>query len=172
MIVMVLVVTGGMLYWNVQEKNKQAILQGQVDIMEANAKIVTDLQAQVATEQNRIPDIQTKVKFIEDLRVYNVGYPALYEKVAKYTYSRVNYTSMSISGGQMKIKAHARSLGDCGRYLLNMYRGTDLFKTVTISGIPGSWAPGQVIGGFDFDVTCVLVTSPAAPAAPTGTVAL
>jgi Tfp pilus assembly protein PilN len=172
MIVLVLAVTAGMLYWNVQEKNKANALQIQVDAMEANAKQVSDLQAQVTAEQGRIPDVQGKVKFIEDLRAYNLGYPALYEKVARYTYSRVNYTSMQISSGQLKIKAHARSLGDCGRYLLNMYRGTDLFKSVTISGIPSSWTHGQVIGGFDFDVTCGLVSYPVAPAAPAGTVAL
>ncbi|HUV04269.1 MAG TPA: hypothetical protein VMX94_04105 [Armatimonadota bacterium] len=167
----------GMLGWWIMLSNKQKQLQAQVADMEMRAQEVMRLEQAVQAEESRIPVVQAKVGFIEGVMDYNLQAPRLYEELAKYTYSRVQYRSLAPSGSQLVIDARARTLGDCGRYLMNMYRATHLFNSVAISGVPG-WPPaGGGAGattpgapeagpttGFDFQVTCALVQPIAPPA--------
>lgn len=174
-------VLAGMLAWWLTLSNRQKELAVMVADMEAKAAEVTRIEQQAQQEENRIPVIQAKVDFIEAVLEYNLQIPKLYEEIAKYTYGRIQLKSMQASGGTVQIQAHARTLGDCGRYLMNMYRATHLFSSVTISGVPG-WPAGaggqagQMVSvgpygtsvpapqqpsadgqGFDFNVTCTMV---------------
>jgi hypothetical protein len=162
----------GMFAWWFMLGNKEIILTGQVDEMELKTSILNDLQKQVDSEKAKLPPVESKVKFMEDLMAYNVKVPQLYEELAKYTYARILYKSVTPAGSNLTIQAHAGSLADCGRYLMNMYRATHIFNSVTISAVPG-WsgtdaAPAQGAAapssGFDFTVTCALVNPIAAPA--------
>lgn len=136
----------GMAAWifklSVTERNQIAL----VTTTEAEAKRVEALEAEVATAQAKIPPVKAKTQYITDVLTYNEKLPALYEEVTKYTYNRIEYRSMSASGQSMQISAHARTIGDCGRYLLNMYRAGHIFSSVSISAIPG-WPAGSSGGG-------------------------
>ena len=159
--VLLLGVAVGMFAWYSVLAAKQRELTVQVADMEAKANEVKALETQVAAEKAKSPTLQNKVGFIENVMNYNLEYPKLYEELAKYTYSRILYRSVEPSGTQLKIAASARSVGDCGRYLLNMYRATHVFSGVTIDSVPG-WS-GTIPRGFDFTVTCNLVKPIAAP---------
>jgi len=158
----------GMLAWWAVLNSKQKGLQAQVTDMEMKAQEVARLEQEAQAEESRMPVIQAKVAFIEGLKEYNLQIPKLYEELAKYTYSRVLYRSVQPSGSQLTIEAHARTLGDCGRYLMNLYRATHLFSSVAISGVPG-WPSGggggvsELPSGFSFQVTCALVQQIAPP---------
>jgi Tfp pilus assembly protein PilN len=115
-----------------------------VQAKEQDAAAAEDLERQVvAIEKERdewkakLPPIQQKLDFIKNVLDYNKKYPKLFEDVAKWTYEKVAYTAMSSDGAQITMTARASSLDDIGRFLLNMYRATDLFTEVTISGVPG-----------------------------------
>ena len=101
--------------------------KGKVDALIAEAKGVRD----------SIGPINQKLAFIDAVLKYNQEFPKLYEEIAKWTYEKVSYTSMQCNGSGVQMQARVKSLDDLGRYLLNMYRATDLFTSVTISGIPG-----------------------------------
>lgn len=183
--VLFIAIVFGMFAWWFMLGNKEIILTGQVDEMELKTSILNDLQKQVDGEKAKLPPVESKVKFIEDLMAYNLKVPQLYEELAKYTYARILYKSVTPAGNQLTIQAHAGSLADCGRYLMNMYRATHIFNSVTINAVPG-WSDsagaaqgaGQPAGqpaaaepssGFDFTVTCALVNPISAPAyAPPG----
>lgn len=109
---------------------------------EAEAKRVEALQAEVAAAQAKIPPVKAKTDYIKEVLNYNEVLPKLYEDITKYTYNRIEYKSINASGQQLSISAHARTIGDCGRYLLNMYRAGHLFRSVSISAIPG-WPAGS-----------------------------
>ena len=141
-----IVLAAGMAAWifklSVTERNQTAL----VTTTEAEAKRVEALEAEVITAQAKIPPVKAKTQYITEVMDYNEKLPALYEEVTKYTYNRIEYRSMSASGQSMQISAHARTIGDCGRYLLNMYRAGHIFTSVAISAIPG-WPAGSSGGG-------------------------
>lgn len=161
MIVLVVCVAGGMFAWLMMLNNHKQELTEQVTLMEQKMAEVKAIEAQAIAEEAKAPIMQGKVTFFDALAAYNVEYPKLYAELAKYTYSRVLYRSVEPSGTQLKIGATARSVGDCGRYLLNMYRATHIFNSVTIDAVPG-WG-GAITQGFDFSVTCNLVKPINAP---------
>lgn len=162
--VLFLGVVAGMVAWHLSLAAKERDLTVQVADMQQKVNEVRSLETQAAAEEQRLPVIQGKVAFIESVMQYNLEYPKLYEELAKYTYNRIMYTSVDPSGGQLKVGAHARSIGDCGRYLLNMYRASHVFSSVGIDGVPG-WPHQGAQGdqGFDFNVTCNLVRPIAVP---------
>jgi len=153
------VVLGGMLGWWFTLNKARADLQVRVQDMEARRDEVTALQKRVESEEARIPPIQQRLDFIDGLLAYTDKIPDLYEEVARYTYGRVLYRSIQPAADSLTIQAYSRSLGDCGRYLLNMYRASHIFSSVTITAVPGY--PSDVTRGgegFEFTVTCRLVT--------------
>lgn len=161
-----------MLSWSAKKNAEIVALQAQADQLETQAAEVTALQAQATAEKSKSPTLQAKVQFMEDLQKYNLEVPKLYEEVAKYTYNRVVYNSMQLNGGSIQMSAHAATLGDCGRFLLNMYRASHLFTSVSINpSIPG-WPPGvnsiATGGGLDFTVNCGLVKTITAPSYNSG----
>ncbi len=134
----------GMIFWWIMLRNTERNLNVRVTDMEAKAGQVATLQQQVDAATAKIPPYEAKVKFIEDLQAYNVKVPKLYEDLAKYTYAKILYKSVQPAGTTLTIQAHANSIGDCGRYLLNMYRAQHLFTSVSINegAIPGWPAQG------------------------------
>lgn len=156
--VLFVVLIAAMLAWWSALGAKQKELQTQIAQAQILADEVTRLQGQLQTEQGKAPPIESKVKFVDDLMAYNLKTPKLYEELARFTYNRIAYSSVEInSNNQLAIQAHARTVGDCGRYLLNMYRASHIFKSVTINAVPG-WPstgsgssaaamPGGMMGG-------------------------
>jgi hypothetical protein len=173
-----------LLTWWISISNKQKDLETRVAEAEMRAQQVLAIEQQRDVEKAKLPTIKAKVDFMDALMAYNLEAPKLYEEIAKYTYGRVRLLSIQPSGGnQVTIQAHARTLGDCGRYLMNLYRAQHIFSSVTISGVPTGWPPGSASSGspggpiqqpiasqisqptvqspqepgFDFTVTCTLV---------------
>jgi len=173
-----MLVLGCMVTWWVMLGKKESNLEIYVAEMEQKADQVKALKELVRAEEAKIPPVEAKVDFIEGVMAYNVKVPNLYEELAKYTYTRVLYRSVSPSNNQLTIQAYARSVGDCGRYLLNLYRASHIFRSVAISEVPGyPTGGGEAAGpalfaetgtaelaqltvlprGFEFTVTCTLV---------------
>jgi len=156
-----LAVLAAMVGWWYTLDKKKAELTIQVQDMEQKRDQVVALEQLAKAEEDKIPPIQQKVDFIKAVLDYNEMYPKLYEELARYTYGRILYKSIQPTSDTLTIQAHARTLGDCGRYLLNMYRATHLFSSVTISAVPGY--PSDRRAGFDFTVTCKLLKPIVAP---------
>lgn len=97
---------------------------------------VKGIQQQAQQMRDSIKPIKQKLDFINQVLDYNLAYPKLYEQIARWTYEKITLYSLTCDGKEVKMAARAKSLDDVGRYLLNMYRATDLFTEVTISGIP------------------------------------
>ena len=151
---------------------------------EKQAKAAEDLQAKVASVQaeasaqtDLVAPINAKVTFINDVLKYNTKYPELFEKVAGWTYDQIVLSSMNTSGGTLTMSARAKSLEDLGRYLLNMYRATDLFTSVSISNVPSYPGKAAVPNNgrgpiiqtpLDFTVTCQLKETFSPPTPPSG----
>lgn len=184
------VVIVSMLSWRFALSNNERKLSMQVEEMKQKAAIVDAINAQIPVEQQKTQTLKTKVDFIEAVMNYNLEYPALFEELAKYTYSRIQYMEIkpSATDNTIQISAYARSVGDCGRYLLNMYRAQHLFSSViidsgtfphwesgnhTVGGIltSGSGSQGSIFDalveqGFTFNIKCTLIKPIVAPTAP------
>jgi hypothetical protein len=166
-LVIFVVIFATMLAWSGKKSAELAKWEEDATQMEQQAAQVQAIQSQVQAEQAKGPALQTKVNFQNDLEKYNVVVPKLYEDVSKWTYNRIVYSSMSVSGNSLQMQAHARTLGDAARYLMNMYRATELFSAVNMGFSVPSWPAGtQSIadsGGLDFQVSCTLITPINAP---------
>lgn len=114
---------------------------------EAIEKEVVAIEGERDAWKAKIPPIKSKLDFINNVLEYNKQFPKLYEEIAKWTYEKISYVGMTCDGTQVSMAARARSLDDLGRYLLNMYRATDLFTEVTIAGVPGYPAGANSFGG-------------------------
>jgi hypothetical protein len=155
---------GGMVTWWFMLGKKEADLKSQLAIMNVTKAQVEALENTIKAEEAKIPPIKDRMDYFHSVMDYNGKFPALYEELARYTYERVLYRSVQPSNNALTIQAHAKSLGDCGRYLLNIYRARHIFSDVKISSVPGY--PSNPMGGFDFTVTCSLVNPIDPPAIP------
>lgn len=116
---------------------------------EALEQEVLGIEKEVAEwKNNKIPPVQKKLTFINDIIAYNQKYPQLYEEIAKWTYEKISYVGLASNGSEVNMVARAKNLEDLGRFLLNMYRAQDLFTEVVISGVPGYPMSSADGGGF------------------------
>lgn len=164
--ILVVAVAAGMVTWIFMLNRKEADLRAQLAIMNERKAQVEALENTIKAEEAKIPPIKDRMDYFNAVMQYNTAYPKLYEELAKYTYERVLYRSIQPTSDSLEISAHARTIGDCGRYLLNIYRARHLFSNVTISSVPGY--PNNPNAGFDFTVNCTLlnpINPPAIPAA-------
>ena len=133
---LVVVIAGGMTFYTKLRNNVQTTEQ-LATVTEAWEARVQGIQKQGQDMTASIQPLQQKIDFISGVLEYNQKFAALYEQVGKWTYERVVYASMQSDGNVVAMQARAKSLDDVGRFLLNMYRATDLFTEVMISGVPG-----------------------------------
>mgnify|MGYP001025863736 CR=1 FL=1 len=155
---------GGMVAWWYTLGKKEADLKEQLVVMNQRKDQVLALENTIKAEEAKIPPIKERMDYFRAVMAYNTKFPELYEELAKYTYERILYRSIQPSNNSLTIQAHAKSIGDAGRYLLNMYRARHLFSGVQISAVPGY--PSNLLAGFDFTVTCSLVNPIDPPAVP------
>jgi len=145
-VVLVMIIVGGTAF-SMSTRSAAADMEQQAATAEANKARVEGIEQQAQKMLESVKPMQQKLDFINAVLSYNGEYPKLYEEVAKWTYEKVSYLLMSCDGSTLTIAAKAKSLDDVGRYLLNMYRATDLFSEVVISGVPGYGAQ-QTMGGM------------------------
>lgn len=142
---------------------KYSDLQIKLAEAEAGQRRVEQLRADAQRAKQETQLKLSKVQYIEAVLQYNEKVPALYEQLAKYTYKNIVYRSVTPSNTQITIEAYARNIGDAGRYLLNMYKATDLFSSVSISAVPGyPQAVTTVVGGVRQAPSAPTVQLPAA----------
>ncbi|MCE5315705.1 MAG: hypothetical protein ABFD49_07920 [Armatimonadota bacterium] len=139
---LVAIAVGGFTY--ASNLGKQ-VAQKEADAQAAEAwqARVEGIQKQAQEQTASIQPIKSKLDFINSVLKFNEEYPKLYAQVAKWTYDKVMYTALACDGTQVVLTARTKNLDYLGRYLLNMYRATDLFTEVTISGVPGYRQNGQ-----------------------------
>jgi Tfp pilus assembly protein PilN len=138
-------------------------LQGDVDKEKVLAEETIAYEARVKAIQAERDKLKAdmaptlaKLKFINDVLKYNLEYPALYEKVARWTYEKAVLDAVSSDGTNVTVQGRVKNLDDLGRYLLNMYCATDLFTEVRITQASGFGAKGETV-------------NQSAPAGPMGT---
>lgn len=149
-VLFVAVIAGGITY--ASRVSAQAAAEEQLaDATVQLETIVKGIQAEEAGWKTKTTPVQQKLDFINSVLKFNNVYPDLFERVARWTYENVQYTSLSCDGTVVTLNARAKSLDDIGRFLLNMYRATDLFTQVGISGVPGYGQSGQNGGGPSYD---------------------
>ena len=183
--VLVAVVIVCMLLWYKGLGSANADLQRRLEEVQATERQVKAYQAETQTARQESQGIRAKVKFINDIMEYNKLVPQIYEELARYTYKNILYTKISVAQAQITIDAYTRSMGDAGKYLLNLYKASDLFTSVSISAVPGypqavstelvgaSGGPGQAYtqtpGALPYPtITGLLSNSLAAGEAPPG----
>lgn len=161
-VVLIAIVVGGLTYASklgkdVSDREAAAVTAEQWQ------KKVEDIQKQASDQKSSVKPIQDKLDFINAVLKFNGVYPKLYSDVAKWTYEKVMYTGMACDGTQLIISARTKNLDYLGRYLLNMYRATDLFTEVTISGVPGYGKDSQSLTNAGFGGSAAGAALPATP---------
>lgn len=146
-ILLVAIIVGGITFTRVKLAPEIDKWSMKADAAEAIQTEVTKIEGERDAELAKLPPIKAKSDFINNVHQYNTEYPKLYEEIAKWTYDKVCYVALVCDGTQVAIKARVKSLDDLGRFLLNMYRATDLFTEVAISGVPGYQSSQQNSGG-------------------------
>lgn len=157
-ILLVAIIVGGITY---NAKLHAAVLDMQEQANQAKQykARVDDINAEAQKIEAETKPINEKLDFINAVLDYNTQYPRLYEEIAKWTYEKVQYISLQPSqdGTSVQMQMRVKTLDDLGRYLLNMYRATDLFTSVTISQLPGYPRSGGLdmsmpsLGGIDYE---------------------
>ncbi|MCE5322638.1 hypothetical protein LLG46_04885 [bacterium] len=148
-VVLIAIIVGGFVF-STNLGNQVSQKESEAQAAEAWQSRVEGIQKQAADQQASVKPIKDKLDFINSVLKFNGVYPKLFSDVAKWTYEKVMYTGMACDGTQLVITAQTKNLDYLGRYLLNMYRATDLFTEVTISGVPGYGDAGaaSVANGF------------------------
>ncbi len=133
---LLVVIIGGGIAYGIKLRGDVAKMEEMAVAAEQWEAKVKGIQQQTQQVRDSIKPIKQKLDFINQVLEYNLAYPKLYEQIARWTYEKITLYSLTCDGKEVKMAARAKSLDDVGRYLLNMYRATDLFTEVTISGIP------------------------------------
>lgn len=136
-VVVLLVVVAGGIGYTMKLNKDTAEMKAQADTVEQLSKQVDSLKGQAQSTRSGIAPVQDRINFFKAVQDYNLQYPKLYEDLAQFTYAKIIYSQLTPSGSTLNINAYAPSLSDAGRYLLNLYKATHIFSSVTISAVPG-----------------------------------
>jgi hypothetical protein len=142
---------------------------------DTEAQAVEALGQKADGELAKIAPLQAKVTFVQGVRYFNLLVPQIYRNAAKYTYNKVEYSSMNASGDTLSISAMVQDLSDVGRFYLTLFANPDI-TAISIKGMPG-WPnaasqstplPGEGNvnpnrGGFPLAVTAKLAQSVSPP---------
>jgi cell division protein FtsB len=174
-----------MLALTMMYEQKIARTNEQLQQVEVRAQQVEALEKQAADLRAEVKPIQDKIKYIRDVMTYNRKMVGVLQELARYTYRKVSYESVTPGegGSTLTIVGVAPSIMDSGRYLLGLYRATNLFSGLTFSGVPGyrsgAGDSGQQAGGglaalqgalspVRFTAVCTLREPLVAPTPPGG----
>ncbi len=135
--VLVLAVIVGMLFYYKTLRDHHNNLKNELAAVQVIEQRVKQLQAETQKIKSDNQTILNKVKFINDVLEYNLKVPRLYRELAKYTYKNIVYSQITVTSNQITIEAYARNISDAGQYLLNLYKATHLFSSVSINAVPG-----------------------------------
>jgi len=184
LLVVLLVVS---IFWKIKINESTSQIQKKIDIANNYKKQIDAINLEISNRQAEVAYFQIRVDGIKKVLDFNKTIPGPFLEVAKWTYEKVQYTSLGINGSSVTIEARARSLDDIGRYILNLYKASDTFNPGSISltidgmgsgggtsasgmsGMPGmggmpSGMPGM--GGSSMPGAMPNMTTPSAIASP------
>lgn len=115
-----------------QYENQKKLADAAVQTKKEN----DDKKALAVSTKDGVAPIQTKLNFIKDTHAYTLKWVKLYHTLAKYTDLKIIYSSATVSGTTMSIRAYSPSIAEIGRYLEQIYDDPD-FQFVSIDRLPG-----------------------------------
>lgn len=131
--VILLVIIGIGIFWHIQINNQIKDLDKKIEIANGYKKQIDAIEGEISQRQQEVAYYQVRVDAIEGVLDFNKTIPAPFYEVAKWTYEKVQYTSLSITGSQVAIRGRARTINDIARYILNLYKAKDSFNPGTVS---------------------------------------
>lgn len=139
-------VTGGSLAYNYMYLVPQAETQeGLANTAQGLRTQIDGVNAKTQEITAQAGPVQQRLDFVNAVQAYNRAWPALYNQLAKYTDTKLVYSSAQVSGDSMTINAYTPSIEEVGRYLEEIYKEPD-FSSVTIDHLPGY--PESVINKY------------------------
>lgn len=181
-------VAGSLVYYTARQ-GVTTELEGQADAKAqeaaAAAAIVSGIKAESAKLREQIAPIGDRVKFVKDVRFYNAWVQKIYRRAAQYTDSRVEYSSMAVTGGTLAMTGYVTAgpqpgvtaVDNLARYLITFYGNPDV-TAVSVTGPPGWERPSQTnvnplaqpttnsARGFSFSVNATLLKALQRPVLP------
>ena len=130
LLVVLLVVS---IFWKIKINESTSQIQKKIDIANNYKKQIDAINLEISNRQAEVAYFQIRVDGIKKVLDFNKTIPGPFLEVAKWTYEKVQYTSLGINGSSVTIEARARSLDDIGRYILNLYKASDTFNPGSIS---------------------------------------
>lgn len=130
LLVVLLVVS---IFWKIKINESTSQIQKKIDIANNYKKQIDAINLEISNRQAEVAYFQIRVDGIKKVLDFNKTIPGPFLEVAKWTYEKVQYTSLGINGPSVTIEARARSLDDIGRYILNLYKASDTFNPGSIS---------------------------------------
>ncbi|MBW3625300.1 MAG: hypothetical protein KY468_18030 [Armatimonadetes bacterium] len=153
-------------FWYMQTNTALADVTAERDEWQVKAAAVDEINTKAEAITAAIKPITDKVDYITQIIEHNQKFPALFERTNMYTYYRVGYRQLQPQVSVLNMTANARSVGDIGRYLLNIQRAKDTFTAVSItSQMPGwpSQDAGDGGGGYAGGASAYTPTNPYVP---------
>ncbi|MBC7805921.1 MAG: hypothetical protein H7145_07200 [Akkermansiaceae bacterium] len=184
-------VAGSLAYYGVRQ-GQTTELESQADAKEQEATaatgVVNAIKAESAKLREQIAPIGQRVKFVQDVRFYNAWVQKIYRRAARYTDSRVEYSSMAVNAGSLAMTGYvtggtgpgqSSAVDNLARYLITFYGNPDV-TAVSVTGPPGWQRPSQAsvnpldqpsantasANGFSFSVNATLLRPLQRPALP------
>jgi hypothetical protein len=111
------------------------------DDMRVKAEKEAATEAATAALLAQIKPLKDKVDFVELVQYHNIIRQKIFRQAARYTYRKVEYNAMAVTGNTLSISANVSSLSDIGRFYILMFGNPDV-TAVSISGVP-DWATVQ-----------------------------
>lgn len=169
--IIALLLIGAGIFWQMKINQQVKDLEEKIAIANGFKQQIDAIESEIAQRQQEVAYYQVRVDAIEGVLDFNKTIPAPFFEVAKWTYEKVQYTSLSISGTNVAIRGRARSLNDIARYILNLYKAKDTFNPGTISlaidGM-GSSSPTGMPGGMPGSMPGMSGGMPGMPGGPAG----
>ena len=158
--ILIAMIIGG-IFWKIQIDKQIAEVQQKIDVANGYKNQIDAINQEISNRQNEVAYYQIRVDAIQKVLDFNKTIHEPFDEVARWTYEKVQYTSLSINGTSVTIRGRARSLNDVARYILNLYQATDTFNpgsiTLTVDGMGSGTGASGAMGG-----------RPGMPGAPSG----
>ncbi len=148
--ILIAMIIGG-IFWKISIDKQIAEVQNKIDVANQYKSQIDAIEAEITNRQNEVAYYQIRVDAIQKVLDFNKTIHEPFDEVARWTYEKVQYTSLSINGTSVTIRGRARSLNDVARYILNLYQASDTFNpgsiTLTVDGMGSGTGTGSAMGG-------------------------
>ena len=148
--ILIAMIIGG-IFWKIAIDKQIAEVQNKIDIANGYKSQIDAINQEITNRQNEVAYYQIRVDAIQKVLDFNKTIHEPFDEVARWTYEKVQYTSLTINGTSVTIRGRARSLNDIARYILNLYQASDTFNpgtiTLTVDGMGSGTGSSTTMGG-------------------------